>query len=93
MAFGRYEIQDKLGEGAMGIVYRAKDAALGRVVALKVLSSEFGVEDELTQRFRREAEAIGRLNHPNIVQVYDLGEAEGICTWRWSCSTARICVT
>ena len=77
MAFGRYEILDKLGEGAMGIVYRAKDAALGRVVALKVLSSEFGVEDELHQRFEREAEAIGRLNHPNIVQVYDLGEADG----------------
>ena len=77
MAFGRYEIEDKLGEGAMGIVYRARDSALGRVVALKVLSSEFGVEDELTKRFEREAEAIGRLNHPNIVQVYDLGEADG----------------
>jgi len=77
LAFGRYEILDKLGEGAMGIVYRAKDAALGRVVALKVLSSEFGVEDELHKRFEREAEAIGRLNHPNIVQVYDLGEADG----------------
>lgn len=77
MAFGRYEILDKLGEGAMGIVYRAKDSALGRVVALKVLSSEFGVEDELHKRFEREAEAIGRLNHPNIVQVYDLGEADG----------------
>jgi serine/threonine-protein kinase len=77
VAFGRYEILDKIGEGAMGIVYRAQDAALGRVVALKVLSAEYGVEDELTKRFVREAEAIGRLNHPNIVQVYDLGEAEG----------------
>src|SRR5262245_38655347 len=61
----------------MGIVYRAQDAALGRVVALKVLSAEFGVEDELTKRFLREAEAIGRLNHPNIVQVFDLGETGG----------------
>jgi eukaryotic-like serine/threonine-protein kinase len=77
VAFGRYELQDKLGEGAMGVVYRARDVALGRVVALKMLSSEYGVEDELYKRFQREAEAIGRLSHPNIVQVFDLGEAEG----------------
>jgi serine/threonine-protein kinase len=77
LAFGRYEIIDKIGEGAMGVVYKARDAALGRVVALKMLSAEYGVEDELHKRFQREAEAIGRLNHPNIVQVYDMGEAEG----------------
>ncbi len=61
----------------MGIVYRARDNTLGRVVALKMLSAELGDEDELHQRFRREAEAVGRLNHPNIVTVYDLGESEG----------------
>jgi len=77
MAFGRYELLDKIGEGAMGMVYRARDMALGRVVALKMLSADIGADDELHQRFHREAEAIGRLNHPNIVQVYDLGEAEG----------------
>jgi serine/threonine protein kinase len=77
MGFGRYEMLAKIGEGAMGTVYRARDVALGRVVALKVLSADLGAEDELTQRFHREAEAIGRLNHPNIVQVYDLGKAEG----------------
>src|SRR5262245_1312547 len=76
-AFGRYEILDKLGEGAMGVVYRARDTALGRVVALKMLSAELGGEEELHQRFQREAEAIGRLSHPCIVTVYDLGEAEG----------------
>jgi serine/threonine protein kinase len=75
--FGRYEILDKLGEGAMGVVYRAKDGAIGRVVALKMLSAELGAEDELHARFRREAEAIGRLSHPNIVTVYDLGQSEG----------------
>jgi serine/threonine protein kinase len=75
--FGRYEILDKLGEGAMGIVHRAQDSALGRVVALKMLSSELGAEEELHQRFLREAEAIGRLSHPHIVTVYDMGEAEG----------------
>src|SRR2546428_11666893 len=75
--FGRYEILDKLGEGAMGVVYRARDSSLGRVVALKMLSADLGVEDELQQRFSREAEAIGRLNHPNIVTVYDMGQSEG----------------
>jgi serine/threonine-protein kinase len=75
--FGRYEILDKLGEGAMGVVYRARDPALNRVVALKMLSAELGGEEELHQRFQREAEAIGRLSHPNIVTVYDLGQAEG----------------
>jgi serine/threonine protein kinase len=75
--FGRYEILGKLGEGAMGVVYRARDGAIGRVVALKMLSAELGAEDELHHRFRREAEAIGRLSHPNIVTVYDLGQADG----------------
>jgi serine/threonine-protein kinase len=76
-SLGRYEILGKLGEGAMGVVYRAGDKTLGRVVALKMLSADLGADDELHQRFRREAEAIGRLNHPNIVTVYDLGESEG----------------
>ncbi|MCU0241023.1 MAG: serine/threonine protein kinase [Vicinamibacteria bacterium] len=75
--FGRYEILDKLGEGAMGVVYRGLDATLGRLVALKVLSSEMEADEEILQRFRREAEAIGQLSHPNIVTVYDLGESDG----------------
>jgi eukaryotic-like serine/threonine-protein kinase len=76
-SFGRYEILEKLGEGAMGVVYRARDSAIGRIVALKMLSAEVGAEEELHQRFQREAEAIGRLNHPNVVTVYDLGQHEG----------------
>jgi serine/threonine-protein kinase len=61
----------------MGVVHRARDSVLGRDVALKVLAADLGADDELHQRFRREAEAIGRLSHPNIVAVYDLGEANG----------------
>lgn len=75
--FGRYEVQDKLGEGAMGVVYRARDTMLGRVVALKMLSAEWGAEDELQERFQREAAAVGGLSHPNIVTVYDMGRADG----------------
>ncbi len=76
-ALGRYEIEGKLGEGAMGVVYRARDRAVGRRVALKMLSDDLPAEDEILQRFRREAEAIGRLSHPNIVTVFDMGETEG----------------
>lgn len=72
----RYDILDKLGEGAMGAVFRARDRMLGRVVALKMLGEE-ATSDDHHKRFVREAEAIGRLDHPNIVKVYDLGEVEG----------------
>ena len=76
-SFGRYEILGVLGEGAMGVVYRARDSTLGRVVALKMLAAEAQETSEQHQRFQREAEAIGRLNHPNIVKVYDLGSVDG----------------
>jgi serine/threonine-protein kinase len=76
-SFARYELEGKLGEGAMGVVYRARDRNFNRVVALKMLAPELGGEDELRLRFQREAEAIGRLNHPNIVSVYDMGEHQG----------------
>jgi serine/threonine protein kinase len=74
---GRYEIVDKLGEGAMGVVYRARDTTLGRMLALKMLSTDLSGEEELHKRFNREVQAIGRLSHPNIVTVYDQGEADG----------------
>lgn len=74
--FGRYEILQKLGEGAMGIVYRARDQTLGRVVALKTVATD-SAEPEAEERFFREAEAVGRLSHPSVITVYDVGKAEG----------------
>ena len=73
---GRYELGEKLGEGAMGLVFKARDTVLDRIVALKTLPFE-GATDEIQQRFRREAEAIGRMDHPHVVKVFDLGETDG----------------
>jgi serine/threonine protein kinase len=75
-AIGKYEIVDQLGSGSMGIVYRAVDKVLDREVALKVLRAEPSAQPELMERFRREARACARLQHPNIVTVYDLGFIE-----------------
>ena len=75
---GRYQVEKELGKGAMGVVYLGKDPKIGRVVAIKTmaLSQEFEPDelDEVKQRFFREAETAGRLNHPNIVTIYDAGE-------------------
>jgi serine/threonine protein kinase/tetratricopeptide (TPR) repeat protein len=71
--FGRYEIYREVGRGAMGIVYEAYDRQLRRIVAIKCLRSEFGRESIEFERFENEAESIGKLHHPNLVQVYDFG--------------------
>jgi serine/threonine-protein kinase len=75
---GRYQVEKELGKGAMGVVYLGKDPKIGRVVAIKTmaLSQEFEPDelDDVKQRFFREAETAGRLNHPNIVTIYDAGE-------------------
>jgi serine/threonine-protein kinase len=73
-----YRIISKLGEGGMGEVYLAEDANLKRRVALKVLPRELAGRQELLERFQREAEAVAALNHPNIVTIYSVEEAEGI---------------
>jgi eukaryotic-like serine/threonine-protein kinase len=76
---GRYEITGKLGEGAMGVVYQARDPLLERSVAVKTVSLALS-QDELAvfeQRFYREAKSAGRLGHPNIVTIYDVGKSEG----------------
>jgi tRNA A-37 threonylcarbamoyl transferase component Bud32 len=78
---GKYRIDGVLGSGAMGVVYKAYDANIARVVALKTIRSELldGLqESELVARFRNEAQASGRLVHPNIVAVYDYGETETV---------------
>ena len=73
----RYEVRERLGEGATAIVYRAFDRQLNRPVALKVLRDTLGMSELARQRFRREAQAAAGLSHPNIVTVHDAGETDG----------------
>lgn len=74
---GRYQIQARIGQGAMANVYRAYDPSINRVLAIKVLKREYCRNPEFTTRFLREARAAGALSHPNIVTIYDVGEIEG----------------
>lgn len=74
---GPYEIVRKLGEGGMGAVYEARQPALDRCVALKVMSNRLSADPSFRQRFEREAKAAASITHPNLVHVYDFGEADG----------------
>ena len=74
---GTYQIEKLLGAGGMGEVYLARDNKLGRMVALKVLPGQFVVDGDRLKRFQREARALSALNHPNLVTVYEVGEAGG----------------
>jgi serine/threonine protein kinase len=71
---GPYEVREKLGEGGMGEVYRARDTRLDRIVAIKVLSAQLAADPQFRQRFDREARAISALEHPHICSLYDVGE-------------------
>ena len=77
MKFGKFEIEAELGQGAMGKVYRALDPILERQVALKTISPLLLSSKETLQRFSREAKAAARLQHPNIVTIFEVGEVEG----------------
>ena len=74
---GRYKVLKKLGSGGMATVYLAEDQELGRRVAIKILNAKHASDEQFVERFRREASSAAGLSHPNIVQIYDRGKAEG----------------
>jgi serine/threonine-protein kinase len=74
---GKYRIIEQVGEGAMGVVYRATDPVLNRTVAVKVMCDAIARDDDLRGRFLREAQAAGSLQHPNVITIYDFGEVDG----------------
>ena len=74
----RYEIMEKIGAGGMSDVYRARDHILGRFVAIKVLKQEFSEDVNFVTKFRTEAQSAASLEHPNIVNIYDVGSEAGL---------------
>lgn len=74
---GRYKVLEKVGEGGMAIVYKAQCTLLNRIVAVKVLKPQYGGDSDFVERFRREAQSAASLSHPNIVNVYDVGNDDG----------------
>ena len=77
MNYGRYQIIKEIGKGSMGMVFQSHDPNLDIQVALKVLRHDRVVSEAFVSRFLAEAKALGRLDHPNIVRVYNVDEAEG----------------
>lgn len=75
---GRYEVLDKIGGGGMAIVYKGMDLLLNRTVTVKVLREQFVHEEDFIKRFHREAQAVAKLSHPNIVSIYDVGHEQDL---------------
>jgi serine/threonine-protein kinase len=75
---GNYEIQNLLGRGGMGVVYKARQISLDRSVALKILPPSLSSDSSFVKRFQREAQAVAQLDHPNIVQIHDIAKAKGL---------------
>jgi serine/threonine protein kinase len=76
--FKGFEILEILGQGGMGVVYKARQQSLNRLVALKLLSSQLATSEEFAKRFDREAKVLASVNHPNVVHVHDFGKADGL---------------
>jgi serine/threonine protein kinase len=74
---GKYEVLDVVGRGGIGVVYKAIDPGIGRLVAIKMMTVGFADDPKLLKRFYREAQSAGKLQHPNIVTIYDLGDQDG----------------
>src|SRR5262249_27706463 len=72
-----YEMIEELGRGGMGVVYKARQIALNRMVALKMILPDQAAGPEVRARFRTEGEAVARLQHPNIIQIHEVGESDG----------------
>lgn len=88
-AISHYRILEKLGEGGMGVVYKARDTHLDRFVAIKVLPADKVADPERKQRFVKEAKLASSLNHPNIITIYDIGQAEGVDFIAMECVTGK----
>lgn len=74
----RYRIEEVIGRGGMGVVYRIEHTRIGKAMAMKLLHGDLARDREIVRRFRREAETVSKLNHPNTVQIFDFGQSEGM---------------
>src|SRR5881392_4455904 len=75
--FVGYRIEEEIGRGGMGVVYRAYDLRLKRLVALKLIAPEFALDQRFHERFARETELAMALEHPNVIPIYDAGDVDG----------------
>src|SRR5713101_5393463 len=90
-SLSHFRILEKIGEGGMGVVYRAEDEKLRRVVALKVLPPDLVGNEERRLRFLREARAAAAVSHPNLATIYEIGEADGVVFIAMNTSRGRRC--